>query len=67
MTVEQRKIELINWITNLKNENLLDRMEELKIDESKDIPAEILSLLELSSNADDSELIEHTSVRDLLK
>jgi len=67
MTVEQRKIELINWITNLKNENLLDRMEELKIDESKDIPAEILSLLELSSNADESELIEHTSVRDLLK
>ena len=66
MTVEQRKIELINWITELKNESLITRMEELKIDSFRNIPKEIISLLDTSNAAKQSELVEHTTTRDLL-
>ncbi len=66
MTVEQRKIELINWITELKNESLIDRMEELKKDSFSKIPEEIISLLDTSNAANQTELVEHTASRDLL-
>lgn len=66
MTSEQRKINLINWINNLEDEFLLQKMEELKENSSNKIPNDILSLLENSNNSSKSELIEHTSAKDLL-
>jgi len=66
MTIKQRKKELINWITDLKNESLINRMEELKKDSLRDIPEEIISLLDTSNATNRSKLVEHTSSRDLL-
>lgn len=66
MTIEQRKIELINWITNLDNEAVLQRMEELREISINDLPNEIVSLLELSNKTRKEDLIEHTSSKDIL-
>jgi len=66
MSIEQRKIELINWITSLDNEALLNRMEELRKASTENTPEEILSLLNLSNQASLDELTEHTTSRDIL-
>ncbi len=66
MNIEKRKTHLINWLTELNNEALLNRIEELKDESQSKIPVEILSLLDSSNATDRSKLIEHTSVRDLL-
>ena len=66
MTIEERKSELINWISKLKNESLINRMEELKKSSSRNIPKEIISLLDSSNATNPSELVEHNSSRDLL-
>ena len=66
MTIEQRKKELISWITDLKNESLINRMEELKKGSLNNIPKEIISLLDTSNATNQSELVEHTTSRNLL-
>ena len=66
MTREQRKTELINWIAELENESLLQLMEELRVDSSKEIPDEIIALLETSNQASKKDLTVHTSTRDIL-
>jgi hypothetical protein len=66
MNIEIRKNHLIDWLKNLKNEGLLNRIEELKQESQSKIPTEILSLLDSSNATDSSKLIEHTNVRDLL-
>ena len=63
MSFEHRKIELINWITTINNQDLLDKMENLK-KENDTLPTEILDLLNKSSN--DSKKSIHTSARDLI-
>ena len=65
MTVEQRKIQLINSITSLENEALLIRMEELIEQANSDVPPAIMRLLEKSSKS--NKRIPHTSVRDLIR
>ncbi len=67
MTVEQRKIELIRWITGLNEGSVLDRMDELRKTSSGELPASILQVLKLSDAAEPSELIKHTTAKDLLK
>jgi len=66
MNIEKRKSHLINWLTELNNEALLNRIEELKEESQSKIPVEIISLLDSSNATDSSKLIEHTNVRDLL-
>lgn len=66
MSIEQRKIELISWITSLNNESLLNRLEELRKTSIEDTPKEILSLLNLSNQTNSDELTEHTTSRDIL-
>ena len=56
----------MNWVNELSNESLLNRLEELKHESQVNIPKEIISLLDTSNASDNSELIEHTSSRDLL-
>ena len=67
MTVEQRKIELIRWITGLNDGSVLDRMDELRKVSSGELPDSILQVLKLSAAAGPSELIKHTTAKDLLK
>lgn len=66
MTIEERKLDLISWLSNLDNENLLSRIEELKQGFHEKLPEEIVSLLDTSNSTDLSELVEHTNSRDLL-
>lgn len=67
MTVEQRKIELIRWITGLNDGSVLDRVDELRKVASGDVPDSIMQLLKISAAADPSQLVEHTTAKDLLK
>ena len=67
MTVEQRKIELIRWITTLSDGSLLDRMDDLREVSNGKVPDAIMQLLEISSSVDPSQLVEHTTAKDLLK
>ena len=65
MTVEQRKIELINSITSIDNESLLIRMEELVSASKSEVPDSIIRLLDLSSKSKSNS--SHKSVREFLK
>lgn len=67
MTVEQRKSELIDWISSLDNESYLQRLEELKQDSQADLPDEIIDLIEQSAKTPKEQLIRHTSVKDFYK
>ena len=67
MTLEQRKIDLISWITSLNDSSVLDRMDELRRFSIGKVPDSIMQLLELSAAADPSKLMEHTTAKELLK
>lgn len=67
MTVEQKKISLINWIANLEDEVVLDQIagiQKLSLDE---LPGAIVELLKIADSELEDSLTSHTSVRDLLK
>lgn len=66
MTIEQRKIELIKWITDMENGSLIQQIEEIKEDSQEEIPVEILSLLNSSNACNPSDLIEHSSSKKIL-
>ena len=66
MTIEQRKLELITWISSIQSEDLLDRIEGFRNDPEQEIPNTILELLHESSSAKLEDCIEHTSARELL-
>ena len=67
MTIEQRKISLINWITNLDDEDVINQIENFRKTSLEDLPKEIVELLRISDSENIDDCIEHTSVRDLLK
>jgi len=64
MNLEHQKIELINWITTINNQEIIDKLEAIKA-KSNNIPAEIMELLLLSEK--DTETTPHTSAKDLIK
>ena len=67
MTIEQKKISLINWITNLEDEVILDQIvgiQKLSLDE---LPPAIVELLKIADAEPEGNLTVHTSVRDILK
>ncbi len=66
MTIEQRKISIINWITNLQDENILNKIDSIRQSSINNLPREIVKLLELSDSENIDESIEHTSSRDIL-
>lgn len=66
MTIEQRKIALINWITELDDEGLIRYMEELQNRSINDLPEEIHELLQLSNSVSESDLVEHSDSRTIL-
>ena len=66
MTIEQRKLELITWISAIQSEELLDRIEDFRNNPEPEIPNTILEFLNKSSSAKLEDCIEHTSARELL-
>lgn len=66
MTIEQRKIALINWITNLTEESVINQIEVFRQKSLSDLPKEIITLLEMSDSAKENESVEHTKSRTLL-
>ncbi|MEP0711986.1 hypothetical protein [Algoriphagus sp.] len=67
MTIAQKKIELIQWITELEDENLVDSLADFRKNKrEQSLPDPIKKLLELAKSTPDEKLIPHTSVRELL-
>lgn len=66
MTIDQKKIALINWITNLKDEAMVDLLADLQNKPYNKLPEEIIELLRLSDSAEEGDCIEHTSTKSLL-
>jgi len=66
MTIEQRKLALINWITNLTEESVINQIEVFRQKSLSDLPKEIITLLEMSDSARENESVEHTNSRTLL-
>lgn len=67
MTIEQKKIALINWITNLENEVVLDRLVELQKSSLSELPDAIVQLLKMAEAEPEENLVKHTNSRDILK
>ena len=66
MTIEQRKISLINWITNLDDESVINQIEGFQRTSIKSLPKEIVELLNISTAEPIEDCIEHTSAQDIL-
>lgn len=67
MTIEQRKISLINWITNLEDVSVIRQIEGYKKTSLDELPKEIAQLLKISDSENLDDGIEHTNSRDILK
>ena len=67
MTIEQKKISLINWITNLDDEVVLDQLAGIRKVSLDDLLNSIIELLKIAESEPDDILTVHTSVRDILK
>ena len=66
MTIDQKKIALINWITNLKDETIVDMLADLQNKPSNKLPDEIIELLRLADSVKEGDCIEHTNAKILL-
>jgi hypothetical protein len=66
MTIEEKKISLINWIKTLEDEGILDQISGLKKSSIDELPDAIIQLLKKAEEESEDHLIEHTSVNDLL-
>ncbi len=67
MTIEQKKISLINWITTLEDEVILDQMVGLKQSSLDELPVAIIQLLKTAEAEPEENLVKHTSAKDFLK
>ncbi|WP_340107077.1 hypothetical protein [Rhodohalobacter sp. 8-1] len=67
MTIEQKKISLINWITTLEDELILDQMVEFKDHSLDELPVAIVQLLKMAEAEPDEKLVKHTSAKEFLK
>lgn len=67
MTIEQKKISLINWIANLEDEVVLDQIAGIQKLSMDELPNAIVELLKMADSEPEENLTSHTSVRDILK
>jgi len=63
MIIKKRKIALIQWVTNLEDEYIIDQLRNAS---GKNLPDEIVTLLKKSDSFREDQCIEHTSARDLI-
>lgn len=66
MTIEQRKISLINWITNLEDESVIKQIEDFRKSSLDELPTEIVELLKISDTENLEDSVQHTTSRDIL-
>lgn len=66
MTIEQKKISLINWITNLKDEAVINEIDNFRSASLSELPKEIVKLLHLSDSNTEKDCIEHSDSRTIL-
>jgi len=66
MTIDQKKISLIHWITNLEDEVILDQLQGIQKSSLDELPEAIIQLLKIAEAEPEENLIEHTTVRDIL-
>ncbi len=66
MTLAQRKIELISWITNLEDETLLNQIESFRKVSLEQLPKGIVELLQASDSESIEDCVEHTNSRNIL-
>jgi hypothetical protein len=67
MTIEEKKISLINWITTLEDEELLDQIAGFKKSSMDELPDAIIQLLKNAEEESEDNLVKYTGVEDLLK
>lgn len=66
MTIDQKKISLIQWITGLQDEGTINALPDLRKKSVDSLPKEIAELLEISDSESEDELIEHTTSKEIL-
>lgn len=66
MTIEQKKISLINWIANLEDEEILNQLTGFQQSSLDKLPDAIVQLLKIAESEPEENLVKHTSVRDIL-
>ena len=66
MTIEQKKISLINWITNLDDETVINQIDGFRKTSLNELPKEIVELLNIAAAEPIEDCIEHTSAEDIL-
>jgi hypothetical protein len=66
MSIEQRKIALISWITTLNDEAVISQIENYQKTSIESFPKEIVELLNNSMAEADEDCITHTTVQDIL-
>lgn len=64
--MEQKKTSLINWITNLKDESVINQIDGFRNSSLDNLPNEIVKLLNISDAANENDCIEHTNARTLI-
>ena len=67
MTLDQKKISLIRWISNLNDESTINALADLREKSLQNLPDEIVQFLESSNSESEDTYIEHTISRDILK
>ena len=60
MTIEQKKIALINWITTLEDEVILDQLAGIKKSSLDELPRAIVELLKMAEAEPDENLVKLT-------
>ncbi|MEX2600249.1 MAG: hypothetical protein WD355_01295, partial [Balneolaceae bacterium] len=58
---------LINWITTLEDEVILDQMVGFKKTSLDELPGSIVQLLKMAEAEPDENLVKHTSAKDFLR
>lgn len=61
MPLKERKKALIQWITNLEDEDVIDQLEQFRNASSEILPDEKVKLLKKSDSFREEHYIEHTS------
>ena len=66
MNIEERKEQLIGWISKTNDESIIEILEDFKTESKEEIPTAIWKILE-ASHAGKSDAVTHTSARDVLR
>ena len=67
MTIEQKKISLINWIANLEDEAIIDQIVGFQKSSLDELPGAIVQLLKIAEAEPEENLVKHTNSRDILR